>query len=65
MNASKAKRRWMKWSRYVVNTGTRTTAKNSAGNHRGHARAYEAAMFAGRSYPRGARQLYFAKWMVQ
>lgn len=64
MNASKAKRRWLKWCRYVAGTGT--VARGSSlwitEVHRGHAKAYEAVMFAGRSYPRGARAVWYPRW---
>jgi len=61
MNAAKAKRRYMKWCRYVSKTGSRTARTN----HAGHAKAHEDLMFAGRAYPRGARVPYYPKWSVQ
>jgi hypothetical protein len=61
MNASKAKRRWMKWNRYVSKTGSRTARTN----HAGHAKSHEDLMFACRAYPRGVRALYYPKWAVR
>ncbi len=63
MRVSRAKRRWLKWARYVANTGTRTAAKGTGGWHVGHARAFDDVHFAKRSAPSGARQPYYSHWM--
>jgi len=55
MNASKAKRRWIAWSRYVQKTGSRIT-------YPGHAKAHQDVMFASRAYPRGVRVPFYPKW---
>lgn len=63
MNASKARRRWIKWCRYLAATGTQ--ANRFAGLHNGQARAYQDLTFAGRAYPRGARYVYYPRWAVR
>lgn len=65
MNASKAKRRWMKWCRYIATTGTAAHGSSLwiTEVHRGHAKAYGDAMFAGRSYPRSARPVHYPRWV--
>lgn len=62
MNASKAKRRWMAWNRYVQKAGSKANGKWGTDIHQGQARAYQDVMFAGRAYPRGARVPYYPKW---
>ena len=62
MNASKAKRRWMAWCRYMATTETRANPSRRWGTdaHDGQSKAYQDCMFAGR--PRGARVVYYPKW---
>jgi len=60
MNAAKAKRRWLRWCRYVAATGTK--AGPYGGYHSGHAKAYDNHMFAGRYAPIGARVPYYPRW---
>lgn len=64
MNASKAKRRWIAWCRYVAATGTKANRSRGWGTdaHNGQAKAYHDHMFAGRSYPRGVRVPYYPRW---
>jgi len=57
VNASKARRRWIAWCRYAAKTGTLGNAA-----HRGHAKAHENVMTAGRAYPRGLRPVYYPGW---
>jgi hypothetical protein len=64
MNASRAKRRWMAWCRYVAATGTQADRSRAGGTdiHTGQVKAYQGHMFARRSYPRGVRVPYYPKW---
>lgn len=64
MNASKAKRRWLAWCRYVAATNTRANSSRLWGLdvHHGQSKAYQDHMFARRSWPRGARVPYYPKW---
>lgn len=62
MRVSKAKRRWMKWQRYVNRTKTKSTHKYLAGNHRGMVWAYDDAMFANRYVPKGARDVWLIRF---
>lgn len=64
MNATKARRRWIAWCRYVQKTGTQANLSRGWGTdaHDGQARAFDDATFAGRTCPRGARLLYFPSW---
>lgn len=63
MRVGKAKRRWLKWSRYVAKTGTRTGSKWYGGWHHGHTKAYDDVARAKRHAPIGLRMPYFARWM--
>lgn len=63
MNASKAKRRWIRWCRYVAKT--QTQAKRShllPGTHAGQVKAYSDLTYAGRFYPRGVRYVWYPRW---
>lgn len=62
VRVSKAKRRWLRWARYVAKTGT-TGPRWSGGYHWGHTRAYEDVANAKRYAPIGLRLPYFARWM--
>lgn len=64
MNAAKAKRRWLAWCRYVAATGTTPegSRRRLRGVHAGQAKAYQDHIFAGRSWPRGARAPYYPTW---
>ena len=72
MNASKAKRRWIKWCRYVDKTQSQTAARSHAGTHYGQAKAYGThygqakayrdAMCAGRWAPNGVRVVWYPRW---
>jgi hypothetical protein len=63
MNASKARRRWLRWCRYVDKTGS-VSAKWGIGIHSGHAKAWEAAMIAKRYPPKGVRYVRIPPWGV-
>ena len=65
MNASRAKRRWLRWCRYVQKTQSRANAHskwNAAGTHHGQAWAYSDAMYANRYYPKGVREPWYPRW---
>lgn len=55
MNASKAKRRLLRWHRYLDATKSIPRGKLKAGYHTGHAKAYWDYMTAGRAAPNGIR----------
>lgn len=62
MNASKARRRWLTWCRYIDKTQSMTSNRRFAGIHAGQAKAYECVMFARRSFPRGVLVPYYPRW---
>lgn len=62
MNASRARRRWLKWCRYIDKTQSETPHRSYAGTHTGQAKAYTDVMFAHRCTPRGARVPWYPKW---
>lgn len=62
MNASRARRRWLKWCRYIDKTHSAGGGKWGARVHEGQAKAYQDAMFARRCYPKGARQPFYTSW---
>lgn len=63
MRVSRAKRRWIKWCRYVDKTQSRTSlAALRSGAHLGQVDAYADYMFAHRYVPRGARYVWYPKW---
>lgn len=62
MNASRARRRWLKWCRYVDKTQSQTSNKNFAGTHAGQARAHQDVTFAQRYFPKGARRPFYPPW---
>lgn len=55
MNASKAKRRALRWYRYLKSTGSVSTNKARGGYHTAHAKAHMGCMTAGRAAPHGIR----------
>lgn len=55
MNASKAKRRLIRWHRYLASTKSMPLKGAGAGYHTGHAKAHWDYMIAGRAAPRGIR----------
>lgn len=55
MRAARAKRRALRWARYVGRMPTRAGAAKRGGIYLGHARSYSGYMYAGRSYPTGVR----------
>jgi hypothetical protein len=63
MRVNKAKRRRLRWARYVARTGSAPSNKNLGGYHRGHTWAYSDAGAAKRYAPIGLRSPYFARWM--
>ena len=62
MRANKAKRRWIKWCRYVDKTQTRSAKSGYGGSHVGHSKAYADAMYAHRWAPNGIRSVWFPRW---
>lgn len=63
MRVSRAKRRWIRWCRYVDQTQTQTgPSKHWGGFHQGQANAYADYMFAKRYVPRGARWVWYPEW---
>lgn len=62
MNASRAKRRWIRWCRYVAATQTRTSSRSFAGTHNGQAKAYADVMYARRYAPIGIRVPWYPRW---
>lgn len=55
MNASRAKRRVIRWMRYLDHTHSMSPHRNHAGYHAGHSKAYTDYMLAGRAAPNGIR----------
>lgn len=55
MNVSLAKRRLLRWHRYIRATNSVGTNRLSGGYHRGHAKANWGYMTAGRATPNGLR----------
>lgn len=62
MRASRAKRRWLAWCRYVDATQTRANGRWGTDIHAGQARAYQDVMFARRAAPRGMRVPFYPRW---
>jgi hypothetical protein len=64
VNASRARRRWLKWCRYVDKTQSIRAGSKMAFTeiHEGQAKAYQDAMFARRYFPKGARQPFYPRW---
>lgn len=64
MNVGRARRRWLKWCRYVQKTQTLADPRRrwGTGAHAGQARAYQDAMFAGRYAPKGVRNVWYPRW---
>ena len=62
MNANKARRRWIRWCRYVAKTQSGTAHRSYAGTHHGQAKAYQDAMYAGRYAPIGVRAVWYPRW---
>lgn len=61
MNASRARRRWLTWCRYVGKTQSVSRAVG-AGVHAGQAKAYRDAMYARRYFLKGARPPFRPTW---
>lgn len=55
MTAARAKRRAIRWARYVGRLPHRAGAARRGGIYLGHARAHSRYMYAGRTYPTGVR----------
>lgn len=64
MRASRAKRRWLAWCRYVAATQTQASPGRhwGTGIHTGQARAYQGVMYARRAAPRGVRTPFYPRW---
>lgn len=63
MRVSRAKRRLLRWERYLASTGSRPAGKWTAAFHRGHTKAYADVANAKRYAPIGLRSPYYARWM--
>lgn len=65
MRASRAKRRWLRWGRYVNATQTRANRSRGWGTdiHTGQARAYSDVMYARRYAPIGLRVVWYPRWV--
>lgn len=64
MRVGKARRRWIRWCRYVQATNTLASPSRrwGTGIHGGQAKAYEDVMFAQRPMARGVRVPWYPKW---
>lgn len=64
MRVSRAKRRWLRWCRYIQRTQSQANAHSKWGTyaHDGQARAYSDAMYAKRYYPKGVREPWYPRW---
>lgn len=56
VRVNKAKRRLIKWYRYLDHTHSRTNNKRLGVYHRGHVNAYSDVMYARRYVPIGIRE---------
>ncbi len=65
MRVGKAKRRWMRWARYVAATGSEASGRRAWGgeSHDGQAKAYQDVMYARRAAPRGVRVAWYPQWI--
>ena len=55
MRVNKAKRRLVRWYRYIDHTNSVTTNSRLAGYHAGHMKAYSDVMYAHTWVPKGIR----------
>lgn len=64
MRVSRAKRRWLRWCRYVDKTQTLANRSRGWGTdaHTGQAKAYADVMYAGRWVPNGIRPVWYPSW---
>lgn len=62
MRVGKAKRRYLKWLRYIQKTQSETGHRYSAGYHRGMVIAHDDAMKAHRWAPIGFRVVVMPMW---
>lgn len=67
MKAARAKRRWVKWCRYVAKTGTSANFRScwKSGFHSGQAKAFTDVMYAKRYAPIGVREVWYPKWGIR
>lgn len=56
MRVNRAKRRLIKWYRYLDHTHSVTTNPRLGRYHRGHVNAYSDVMYANRYVPKGTRE---------
>lgn len=56
MKVNRAKRRLIRWYRYVDHTASQFANRRLGGYHRGHAKAYSDVMYARRYSPIGIRE---------
>lgn len=59
MKVAKAKRRLLKWKRYVERTGSSSANRNLAGYHNGHTKAYMNYQNANYAPPLGIRVVWY------
>lgn len=66
MRVGRAKRRWLRWGRYVAATQSRASRSRGWGTecHAGQIRAYGDVMYARRWAPIGARTPWYPSWMT-
>ena len=62
MRVGKAKRRWLRWCRYIQKTQSESGGRWSTGVHAGQALAYEKVMNAHRWAPHGLRAPWYPRW---
>jgi len=65
MNAARARRRWLKWCRYVASTGSISARTGFGGTHRAQVQAYWDATHARRWVPNGLRSVWYPRWAAR
>ena len=62
MRVGKAKRRLLRWQRYVSKTGSRPANPRLGGTHAGMVLAYSDTMYAHTWVPKGVREPWLPLW---
>lgn len=62
MKVNQAKKRLLRWQRYVVRTRTRPSNTRLGGNHAGQIKAFSDVMYAQRYAPIGVREPWLPLW---
>ena len=62
MRVGRAKRRLLRWQRYVAKTGSRPSNHRLGGSHAGHVLAFSDVMYAQRYVPIGVREPWLPLW---